>query len=57
MAPSVASIVALPRETKLAEPSWPGIRRYNTHRLNSASGRAPPIEWEISYRRQEQQAA
>jgi transposase InsO family protein len=33
------------------------LLKRNTRRLHSSIGRIPPIEWEISYRRQEQQAA
>jgi len=42
-------------EARRAITAW--IHRYNTRRLHSSIGRIPPIEWEISCRRQEQQAA
>jgi Integrase core domain len=41
-------------QARRAITAW--IHRYNTRRLHSSIGRIPPIEWEISYRRQEQQA-
>jgi len=33
------------------------INRYNTVRLHSTIGYVPPVEWELSYRQQERQAA
>ena len=33
------------------------INRYNTVRLHSTLGYVPPVEWELSYRQQELQAA
>jgi putative transposase len=41
-------------QARRAITAW--IHLYNTRRLHSSIGRIPPIEWEIRYRRQEQQA-
>ncbi len=42
-------------EAKRAITAW--INRYNAVRLHSSIGNVPPVEWEISYRHRELQAA
>jgi transposase InsO family protein len=42
-------------DAKAAITAW--IRRYNAVRLHSSLGFVPPIEWELTYARQQLQAA